>query len=252
MSKNRILILDGFRGLSILIVVLFHFFTRGTIPYSSINLYPYGNYFNFFPNGLLGVKFFFMISGFVIFMTLEKTASFKSFILNRIIRLFPTMFIISLATFLIFLLIGSNYIFYHDNTNLKYFFTSIFFISPSFLKLFHIESNYLNGSYWSLWPEIQFYFFFLAIIYYSSKNKKFEVIIFISFLMILFNYFFNRTNLPFTLNGTFSKKLVLIFNVFNLLVYLQHFIAGVIWYFIYTNKYSTKKLFLNIILLLLI
>lgn len=48
----RINALDSFRSIAILIVLLFHFFSRWTI------LYPYGEKYDFFNYGKLGVHFF--------------------------------------------------------------------------------------------------------------------------------------------------------------------------------------------------
>jgi peptidoglycan/LPS O-acetylase OafA/YrhL len=42
-----------------------------------------------FPYGKFGVELFFMISGFVIFMTLERTSNVYNFIVSRIARLYP-------------------------------------------------------------------------------------------------------------------------------------------------------------------
>lgn len=93
---NRIKFLDGFRGLAILLVVFFHAFTcwTGNVPYGDkfANCFP-------FKQGFLGVQLFFLISGFVIIMSLEKTDNFVKFIYKRWIRLFPAMFV---ATVLIF------------------------------------------------------------------------------------------------------------------------------------------------------
>lgn len=78
--KNRIQILDGFRAISILSVLLFHFFSRWTPPLSSESFYPYGSkYFSWFQYGGVGVEFFFMISGFVIYFTLENRCCLRRY-----------------------------------------------------------------------------------------------------------------------------------------------------------------------------
>lgn len=45
MQVKRIEVLDSFRGIAILIVIFFHFFSRWT------NLYPYGAEYDFFSYG---------------------------------------------------------------------------------------------------------------------------------------------------------------------------------------------------------
>ena len=93
---KRISYLDGHRGIAILLVLLYHAFSRWT------ELVPYGNDFADFPLfrfGYLGVELFFLISGFVILMTLEKFNSFTEFMYHRWLRLFPAMLICSLFVF---------------------------------------------------------------------------------------------------------------------------------------------------------
>lgn len=73
---KRINFLDGFRGMAILLVILFHAFTAwsGIVPYGE----RFANFF-LFKEGFLGVQLFFMISGFVILMSLQKSNSFMEF-----------------------------------------------------------------------------------------------------------------------------------------------------------------------------
>jgi len=71
-------------SLAAMAVVFFHFTTRfGELfkgdPSPSIS----------FPTGYYGVNLFFIISGFVIFMTLERTKKPMDFVVSRFSRLFP-------------------------------------------------------------------------------------------------------------------------------------------------------------------
>ena len=100
--KSRIAVLDGFRALAILSVMFFHYFSRWTPPLNSISIYPYKNSYNFFQYGYLGVQFFFIISGFVIFFTLERTNYLVAFWKKRVIRLVPSIVCASIITFIIF------------------------------------------------------------------------------------------------------------------------------------------------------
>ena len=81
---DRIKILDGFRALAIISVMLFHYFSR----YTTIGLYPYKDRYDFFSLGALGVQFFFIISGFVIYFTLKKTISILEFVNSSNVFLF--------------------------------------------------------------------------------------------------------------------------------------------------------------------
>ena len=129
MIKKRIAILDGFRALAILSVLFYHFFSRWTPPINKTSLYPYSNGYNYFQYGYLGVNFFFIISGFVIFFTLENTVNFTSFWKKRSIRLLPPIITATLITFILFILFDHLNIF-PSSHEVKNFIPSITFISP--------------------------------------------------------------------------------------------------------------------------
>ena len=91
----RLLEIDALRGLAALWVVVFHFtfgvgfvWLRGD-PSAAARVAP----FAFNTQGLLAVDLFFMISGFVIFMTLERSASVMDFAVSRFSRLFPAYWV---------------------------------------------------------------------------------------------------------------------------------------------------------------
>jgi len=66
-TSSRILELDSLRGLAIIAVMLYHYTSRYVRLYGFHNTPPFEFWY-----GRLGVEFFFIISGFVIFMTLSK------------------------------------------------------------------------------------------------------------------------------------------------------------------------------------
>ena len=94
MSTPRLAELDALRGLAAMSVVLFHYTTRITQLYGE----PFTPTLTF-PRGDLGVHLFFIISGFVIFMTLDHTRSAADFVVGRFSRLFPTYWAAIALTF---------------------------------------------------------------------------------------------------------------------------------------------------------
>lgn len=239
--KNRILILDGFRALAIISVVLFHFFSRWTTPINDVSLYPYNNAYDFFSLGYLGVQFFFIISGFVIFFTLDNTKDFSSFWKKRLIRLIPSIFFASIITFTIFKIFDSQQLFPHSQ-EIKNFLPSISFISPVLLNdIFKgCYFNYINGSYWSLWPEIQFYIFSSLIFYF--KKEKFLVNFLIISISIIFIHYVLTTfqsriiHLGFLSPTFFQTYKFWAKNELNLIIYLPFFSIGVLFYLLFKNN----------------
>src|SRR4051812_24902896 len=71
MTKGRVETIDVFRGIAILMVVMFHFTAR--LPAYALNITEGAPLPVFF--GWVGVYFFFIISGYCIFMTLERSST---------------------------------------------------------------------------------------------------------------------------------------------------------------------------------
>lgn len=160
----------------------------------------------------------------------------------------PSIAIASLLTYFIFS------VFDHSNTfpnshHLINFIPSLTFIKPNLLNYFicssDIRFDYINSSYWSLWPEIQFYVL-SSVLYYVRKEKFIRNFIIISFLLIAINYIFqniqggNKINidLPAFLLRAYSKWIQ---NGFTLLIYLPFFSIGVLFYSLFKNRQNNFK-----------
>lgn len=100
-NGNRLVEVDALRGLAALAVVLFHHTTRFGELFQPVSLTSIS-----FPDGHHGVNLFFIISGFVIFMTLEKTSRPMDFVVSRFSRLFPAYWAAIILTFFITHLLG--------------------------------------------------------------------------------------------------------------------------------------------------
>lgn len=239
-NNQRIAILDGFRAIAILAVVFYHYFDRWNDPKFP---YLFGNYFH---HGAKGVPFFFMISGFVICYTLENTTSFKIFWKKRFIRLFPSMFIASVITFVFLLLFDHNNMF-EDSNHFRNLMISLTFLPPNLFDWILGTRCYfsnINGDYWSLWPEVQFYFFSSSIYFLDKVNFKrnFIAIGFLLLLIYIVILYFNFNQI---------KIIEKIINLFNLLKYLSHFLAGAVFYLLYQKKEDSKFEFVLLFLLFL-
>jgi peptidoglycan/LPS O-acetylase OafA/YrhL len=177
-KAGRIEFIDGLRGLAIISVALFHSFTRWP------DLVPYGakySEFPFFQLGWLGVDLFFMISGYVILMTLERCRSSREFIAKRVVRLFPAMLFCSVLIYF------TANIFYERPLGIPHTIFSLLpgltFLDPKYwsILLGVPEANLeLEGSFWSLYVEFKFYFI-AAIIYYWKGRDALVKMLFILF-----------------------------------------------------------------------
>lgn len=162
----RIAFLDGLRGVAILLVAFYHAFARWP------DIVPYGNSlasFLIFQYGWLGVQLFFLISGFVIFMTLERCTSFPVFILRRWLRLFPAMLICSTIIYLTAPLFPERPL---GQPSFYDLIPGLTFIDPDWWsKLFGLEFRSIDGAFWSLYIEVKFYIVF-GLLYFSIGWRK--------------------------------------------------------------------------------
>lgn len=83
-DRSRLVSLDAMRGLAALSVVAFHFLGRYNSLYSTRPPLLTGLHLEVY-----GVHLFFIISGFVIFLTLERCDRLRDFAISRFARLFP-------------------------------------------------------------------------------------------------------------------------------------------------------------------
>ncbi|MBY5960553.1 acyltransferase family protein [Marinobacter nauticus] len=150
-GQDRLPALDALRGIAALGVVLFHY-----LPYYDK---LYGHSFST-PDtlgfGRYGVHLFFILSGFVIFMTLERTRSASWFGLARAFRLLPALWAGIVLTWIAVQLMGPA-----DRM-----------VSPGSallnITLLHeyLGHPHVDGAYWSLVIEATFYVW-IALLFYG-------------------------------------------------------------------------------------
>lgn len=94
------------------------------------------------------VELFFVISGFVVCMTLERTTSIAHFAIARFARLYPA-YVASVALVALVHVLGSRY--WGPPQPLSVYFKNLMM----WHQLFGVES--VNVVYWTLWVELKFY-----------------------------------------------------------------------------------------------
>lgn len=164
---SRLHFLDGLRGIAILLVLLFHAYSNnwiGVLPYH--DQYDYITLFHF---GRYGVQLFFIISGFVIAMTLEKCKSFWDFMYRRWLRLFPAMLVCSIIILLSAPLFTARP---YGAPRLIDLLPGVTFIEPEFFRItFGYYQKILEGSFWTLFVEMKFYIL-AGLLYFTMGAKK--------------------------------------------------------------------------------
>ena len=234
--------------------MLFHYYTRWTPPFNAVSYYPYGSKYDHFLYARYGVEFFFTISGFVITYTLATTASVLEFWKKRLVRLLPAMLLASALTFVVLSLFDSENILPdgHRFTNLLY---SITFLSPQLLNtVLHplgVKGEYLDGSYWSLWPEIQFYLLVSTFYFLNKKHfiRNFSIaVLSICALRWLMGNLQTSNKLHLHVSqSVFDWYNYWIEGVFNLPTYLLWFFNGVLFHEVFFKR-ATKQVLVFLLL----
>ncbi|MBV9538594.1 MAG: acyltransferase [Acidisphaera sp.] len=147
---NRFRELDAFRGLAALWVVLFHYGYRyDEVAHRALPLLPP---LPAFSNGNLPVFWFFIISGFVITWTIERSAGVAEFAVSRFTRLYPTYWAALLLTFAVGVTAPLP-IQHYTAAQLLWNLTMV----QEYAGVEHVD-----GAYWSLSVELLFYAYMAA------------------------------------------------------------------------------------------
>lgn len=227
-QTKRFIVLDSFRGLCALSVVLFHLHVPGTI-----------TELNFFRNAHLFVEFFFVLSGFVLFHTYKNAFNnyhdFSPFIIKRIFRLYPLHFFM-LTLFIIFECgkwyaetkgFNFNGHAFSGRNALKEVLPNLLLLQ-SWLN--QAEPLSFNGPSWSISAELYVYMLFAVIL---ISSRKFSVSLFA--LISGFSFFALAMNLDILNN--------------NILRVCSCFFAGILAYYVYQQilSYSLSKQILTLL-----
>src|SRR5437773_116748 len=116
-----------------------------------------------------GVPIFFVISGFLISASYERSPSLKSYSRNRVLRIYPGLWCCVLATIVVAILCGFSF----SNSRAPLWIISQLvgaIYTPGFLKNFGLGSY--NGSLWTIPVELQFYCLLPVLYWLARKGTK--------------------------------------------------------------------------------
>lgn len=193
-GASRLVEIDALRGIAALAVVLFHYTTQfgklfGANPPPTIS----------FPDGHYGVNLFFIISGFVIFMTLERTSKPMDFVVSRFSRLFPAYWLAIVLTYGV--------------THLLDLPGKLVDIGAAFGNLIMIHGLFriphVDGVYWTLEIELLFYTGMLCLFQMQGLQRIHHVLLGLFSVRLL--YFVLERRFGIELSWTISHLLILPF-----------------------------------------
>lgn len=195
-----------------------------------IPTYPYGSHLaaSVFRYGWLGVELFFVISGFVITLTLEKCATPLEFATRRFARLWPALLVCSIATFIFSSTVGSPMSDFRPQHWYNFFPTLT--LTPREVWSFKFPAvDFVDRSYWTLVAEVKFYLV-AALIFWVFKRKKFAV----TFSMLVIANIAIRSILKHTVGVD------QLYSAITLPDFMPWFAAGVVFSELYSRKLSRR------------
>jgi peptidoglycan/LPS O-acetylase OafA/YrhL len=205
---RRLYELDALRGIAALAVCLFHF--------------------NFLKYGVTGVDLFFMISGFVIFMSITNAKSLKEFWIARVARLYPVYWL----SMLIASLVCTACILALPPLKFSYVISNLLMLQPLF------KVDYFVGVSWTLYIEMLFYLFVSAL-WLTKQFKNIELVILICLILSGITH----TSFLFLQNTSSSYNRIFIFfrGLFPLISHFHLFAAGMIFYQVHSKGINFNR-----------
>jgi peptidoglycan/LPS O-acetylase OafA/YrhL len=215
----RIQELDALRGIAALVVLIFHF--------SLIN----PDLLRFTKFGTTGVDLFFMISGFVITMSLDRIQFGYQFVINRFSRLYPTYWSAVIFTFLIICI--NKYFFGADPHNPL---PAHDFLYNLTMFQYYFGVNDLDGPYWTMIIEMLFYLVMLYLFLTKSLKSAVSILIPLALLGTIITEF-----------HWFQPFSMAYFKNFPLAQSLPLFVSGILFYRLFMKQ---ENKLLNIFLII--
>ncbi len=224
--------IDLLRGIAVSVVVFYHFAVILGLTDSPIFQYIYSL-------GLLGVPLFFIISGYLIYRSIDYSISnkgikvgLKQYAYHRLFRILPAYYfnfavVLIMATFVI----SVDYLY-------SLGFVKQIIAHLTFLSFFMYRDSGLgiNGAYWTLSIEMLWYIVAPLFFIYIKKDRYLVLLFILSFLYLT-GIDFSLYDSIFNLDKQASDYFPLLFYIsFQLPGQLIYFIAGI---FIY--KYFNKQ-----------
>jgi peptidoglycan/LPS O-acetylase OafA/YrhL len=200
----RLAAIDSLRGVAALAVVLFHYTARFGVEHPGFDspafTVPWGHH---------GVDLFFGISGFVIFMTLQRTTRPLDFVVSRFSRLFPAYWAAIFITLAL-----THLLVYPKAVGLGTALANL----PMVHGFFGVP--HVDGVYWTL--EVELYFYAWMLLLFMLRKLDRVALVMALALGLRWVYFLAHTQFGLDLPYRISRLLIL--------PYLPWFVIGIAAY----------------------
>ncbi|SFV58127.1 Acetyltransferase [hydrothermal vent metagenome] len=213
-------------------------------------------------SSVIAVDSFFIVSGFLIFMSFDNSSSLYSFAIKRVRRIAPAYsVVILLSSLILFFVSTQSFDSYFNIEFIRYIFFNLItlnFLQPTINGLFadnHIQA--INGALWTIKIEVSFYIIVPIIGYLLHKTNKLFLLttiytLSISYSLILFWLYQTSSleiylklekqifgQLAFFVSGaliyyfydTFKKRSIYLLIISIIILWVHHFIINI--YFLY-------------------
>ena len=177
-KAQRIIEFESLRGISALGVILYHYTTRYNHFFQHRDpLWYHQNYHTFWN------PMFFMISGYLIFLILQKVEKPLDFVYSRFSRLYPTYWFCLIVTFLV---VRWAQLPFRQVPTADFFWNFLMF--QEVLG----NANFVDGAYWTLTLEMVFYASMLALLVVRQLHR----VEFLVLAWVLMPLFFSQWGIP--------------------------------------------------------
>ena len=227
-------------------------------------------WFRTFVNPAVAVHSFFIVSGFLIFMSYERSSSLRSYFNKRFRRIAPAYITVVMTLFVLLSLLSELTLqeYFTSAQIWKYLLANLStlnFLQPTLPSLF--TNNYLptvDGSLWTIKVEVAFYLSVPIIVYFYRWFKPTVVLITLFILSVLYIYTMNylaqhyESNLfailKYQLPGQmlfFSAGALLYYHQKQFLKYQHLLMLAAVALYIFQFSYATYAVALSVIVIYL-
>lgn len=224
--KLNFFALDALRGFAAIIVLLFHYWD-----FYKDNIYQI---FSFFKIGHIGVDLFFILSGFLITLSLWNSKNFFVYIKKRFLRIVPLAFL----TTCIFWAVKTDF----SILSFQDLFAHLFFINGFFPQWY----SSINPVTWSISIEMIFYLI-LPFLWYRLSKQKINKFLVICFGLVVISFFY-RAGLFFIFEDWTAKEKIIFTE--QLWGRFDQFFLGIFLAYLFTYKKNILEKYLKYVFVL--